>query len=97
MGSVPRHQSGLAGGLLAMTRTLGSSTGIAVLGTVWVARVNARANSEIHFNVTEASASIQVAGLHDVFRVIQVMIGIALVISLLLAINNRGNKEGLQN
>ena len=97
MGSVPRHQSGLAGGLLAMTRTLGSSTGIAVLGTVWVARVNARANSEIHFNVTEASASIQVAGLHDVFRVIQVMIGIALVVSLLLAINNWGNKEGPQN
>jgi EmrB/QacA subfamily drug resistance transporter len=96
MGSLPLHQSGLAGSFLAMTRTLGSSTGIAVLGTIWVARVNARANGGQAADVTEASASLQVAGLHDVLLVIQVIIGLALIVSILASISHWRGRGGLQ-
>jgi hypothetical protein len=36
MGSAPRAQSGVAGGILNMTRGLGTSLGIAVTGVVFV-------------------------------------------------------------
>jgi MFS family permease len=39
MGSVAREHSGVAGGLLTLTRLLGQVTGIAVLGSFWAARV----------------------------------------------------------
>ena len=95
MGSVPREQSGVTGGLLSMTRTLGSSTGIAVLGTVWVARVHARTDSNVNTIITEASTSIQVAALHDVLLVIQIMIVIALILSFFLVINYSRNEAEL--
>ena len=79
MGSVPRERSGVAGGLLAMTRTLGSSAGIAVLGALWVARVNARAGAVVG---TDATPAIQVAGLQDLFLAVQIMIGLAFLVAL---------------
>jgi len=39
MGSAPRARLGVASGLLAITRTLGQTTGIAVLGALWASRV----------------------------------------------------------
>ena len=81
MGSVPRERSGIAGGLLALTRALGQTAGIALLGTLWVARVNTRAGVP-GADATGADAAIQVAGLHDMFLVIQVMLGLAIALAL---------------
>jgi hypothetical protein len=85
MGSAPRHRSGVAGGLLALTRALGQTAGIAVLGSVWAGRVSARAfptggaGAEVS-DATAASARLQVAGLHDMLLVIQIGTFLALVL-----------------
>jgi EmrB/QacA subfamily drug resistance transporter len=70
MGSVPREYSGLAGGLLTITRLLGQISGVAVLGSIWAARVSA-ANGGVlpGGDATRAPDAAQVAGLHDTFLV----------------------------
>jgi len=65
MGSVPRERLGVASGLLAITRTLGQTTGIAVLGALWSGRVFAYAGQVYAGGATSAPAAFQVAGLQD--------------------------------
>ena len=68
MGSVPPEYTGAAGGLLHLTRLLGQVVGIAVLGSIWAARVAAEAGGTLpEGGATAASAEAQVAGLHSVF------------------------------
>lgn len=82
MGSAPPGRSGVAGGLLGLTRSFGSTAGIAVLGSVWVARVAARAGQPAGTDGTMAPALAQVGGLHDMMRVVQALILAALVLAL---------------
>ena len=82
MGSVPRSRLGIASGLLSVTRTLGQSTGIAVLGAIWASRVLARAGQDLAGGATAADASAQVAGLNDTFAVTVVLISFALLLAI---------------
>ena len=78
MGSVPREQAGVAGGLLVMTRTFGQTVGIAVLGSLWAARVLARASLPATSNPSDASGIIQVEAMRDMLIVNQTLIVLAL-------------------
>jgi MFS family permease len=85
MGSAPRQRSGVAGGLLALTRALGQTAGIAVLGGIWAGSVAARATAageaaSVASGATAAPARLQVAGLHDMLLIIQVGILFALLL-----------------
>jgi EmrB/QacA subfamily drug resistance transporter len=83
MGSAPRHRSGVAGGLLALTRALGQTAGIAVLGSIWAGRVAARAADEAGgaaMDSTAAPPMLQVAGLHDMLLIVQVGVALALAL-----------------
>jgi EmrB/QacA subfamily drug resistance transporter len=80
MGSVPRERSGVAGGLLSFTRSLGQTAGIAVLGTLWAARVAARTDGPVAADATRAPAAAQIAGLHDMMLVVQLTIALALAL-----------------
>lgn len=82
MGAAPRGRSGVAGGLLGLTRSFGQTAGIAVLGSVWVARVTARAGQPVGSDGTLAPVAAQVGGLHDMMHVVQVLIGMALLLAL---------------
>ncbi|HEX7004833.1 MAG TPA: MFS transporter [Trueperaceae bacterium] len=92
MGSAPKGQSGVAGGLLALTRALGQTAGIALLGSIWAGRVAARAAPQERGGgmplaaddvaATSAPPELQVAGLHDMLLVIQVGIAVALLLCL---------------
>ncbi len=82
MGAVPRSKLGIASGLLAITRTLGQTTGIAVLGAFWAARVMAYAGEVVTGGATAASIEAQVAGLQDTFTVIAAFVGLAFLLSL---------------
>jgi MFS family permease len=82
MGAVPRSRLGIASGLLSVTRTLGQSTGIAVLGAIWAGRVLARAGQDLSGGATAAGAVAQVAGLNDTFAVTVVLISLALVLAI---------------
>jgi nitrate/nitrite transporter NarK len=81
MGAVPRERLGVASGLLSITRSLGQTTGIAVLGAVWAGRVAARAGSALAGGATAAPAAAQVAGLNDTFRVVVTLLSLALLLA----------------
>jgi EmrB/QacA subfamily drug resistance transporter len=81
MGAVPREYSGVAGGLLTLTRLLGQIWGIAVLGSVWAARVAGHAGGAVAGgDPSSAPPAAQVAGIHDTFVVVAGIMLLALAI-----------------
>jgi hypothetical protein len=93
MGSVPREKLGITSGLLAITRNLGQTTGIALLGAVWAGRVASRAGFQPEGGATSAPINAQIAGLQDTFLVIVAMISMAFMLSLWGLILERKKKE----
>lgn len=82
MGAAPRERYGVASGLLAVTRTLGQTVGIAILGAFWAARVFAFEGAILDAGATAASPAAQVAGLQNTFLINSALIAIALLIAL---------------
>ena len=82
MGAVPRERLGVASGLLSITRTLGQTMGIAVLGALWASRVFFHSGAAVATGATAAPAADQVAGLHDTFLVVMGLLAVALSLSL---------------
>lgn len=81
MGSVPPEYTGVAGGLLHLTRLLGQIVGIAVLGSIWAARV-AAANGGVlpDGGASAADPLAQVAGLHTIFGIAAAIMVLATLI-----------------
>jgi MFS family permease len=82
MGAAPRESLGIASGILVITRTLGQTTGIAVLGALWAARVIFHNGALLPEGATTASAAIQTVGLQDTFLVVTALSILALILSL---------------
>lgn len=83
MGAVPKTYLGIASGLLAITRTLGQTVGIATLGALWASRVTYHAGgSAVAGGTTAASVAAQVAGLQDTFSVAIVVVLLALALNM---------------
>lgn len=80
MGSVPARSSGVAGGILTLTRLLGQISGAAILGSIWAARVLARAGEAAGGDATQATADAQAAGLRDVAWIMIALVGVAIVV-----------------
>jgi EmrB/QacA subfamily drug resistance transporter len=81
MGAVPRERLGIASGLLSMTRTLGQTVGIAVMGAIWAGRVVTRLEGDLSGGAITAPAEVQVAAMHDTFLVIAVLMALALAVA----------------
>lgn len=71
MGTAPRHQLGVVSGFMAITRTLGQTVGVAVLGAVWAGRTAYHMAVGGHHGVDEGTRMIhaQMMALHDTFWV----------------------------
>jgi EmrB/QacA subfamily drug resistance transporter len=82
MGSAPRERLGIASGLLSITRTLGQTTGIAVLGALWASRVAYLLGNVPQEGTTTAPATVQVAALRNTFSVVLILIGLALLLGI---------------
>jgi len=82
MGSVPRERLGIASGFMALTRTLGQTTGNALLGALWAMSVLGYAGASLPQGATAAPPATQVAGIHDTFLVAMslALIGLALTV-----------------
>jgi EmrB/QacA subfamily drug resistance transporter len=89
MGAVPRERLGIASGLLAITRTLGQSVGIAALGALWASRVFGQAGQVLPGGATTAPAAAQVAGLNDTFRLVLFLVGGALLLAVWALVRER--------
>jgi EmrB/QacA subfamily drug resistance transporter len=81
MGAVPRSQSGVASGLLSITRTLGQTTGTAALAALWASRVAARAGGIPPAGATNAPAAAQVGALVDTFSTVVILVAVALLLA----------------
>ena len=82
MGSAPARRLGIVSGMLAFTRTVGQTTGIAMLGALWAGRVIFYAGESLSGGATEASSTAQANALQDTFLIITIVIGLALLLAL---------------
>jgi EmrB/QacA subfamily drug resistance transporter len=90
MGSVARANLGVAGSLLAVMRTLGQTTGVALAGAIWAIRVTAAAGQQYE-PITAAPPFALVAGMHDAMLVAAFLAALAIVPTLV-----RGQHSGEQ-
>lgn len=89
MGSASRWNLGIVSGMLAATRTMGQTTGVALLGAIWATRVFAHAGEIISGGASAASAQAQVSALHDTFVIMTVIIILALVMAIWALVQER--------
>jgi len=82
MGAAPRTRLGIASGMLAVTRTLGQTTGIAVLGALWAGQVFSHAGEVLAAGATAAPIPAQVLALRDTFVIVSALIFAALLLSI---------------
>ena len=80
MGAAPRERLGVVSGILAITRSLGQTTGIALLGSIWAGLVLSMNNNQITDGITTALPQTQVAALSGTFTVVVILITIGLVV-----------------
>ena len=80
MGMAPRHQLGIVSSMMAQSRTLGQTVGVAVIGAVWAGRTVFYAGTGA--GATLAPAEAQIAGLHDAFYTAAALALMALLLSI---------------
>ena len=80
MNAAPRTRLGIASGMLSMSRTLGQSTGIALLSTYFAIRLSAYAGTAVDINSAQPANIVGAMG--DQFYVITLLIAIGLVVIL---------------
>jgi EmrB/QacA subfamily drug resistance transporter len=82
MGAARRERLGVVSGLLSVTRTLGQTSGIAVLGALWASRVSHYVGGSTGGDATTAPAAAQVAGLQDTFLSVAILMALGLGLSI---------------
>lgn len=80
MGSVPRERLGVASGLLSLTRTLGQTTGVALIGASWAALVHLRDTTRAA-DAMDAPIAAQLDALQWVARGVAALLCVALAIA----------------
>ncbi len=82
MGAVPRERLGVASGLLALSRTLGQTTGFALMGAIFTTQVLASANLPDTARVTAAPPQALVDGLTGTFSVASCIVAAAVALAM---------------
>jgi MFS family permease len=89
MGTAPQNRLGIVSGMLAVTRTLGQTTGIAILGAIWSSRVISYAGGQVSGGATQAAPVYQVAGLQDTFQFVIIVVIFALGLGIWALVRSR--------
>lgn len=74
LGSVPPERLGIASGLLSLTRTLGQTTGVPLLGAIFAGIVLAQSSTAV---LTDAPAEALVMGVQNTFKFAAAVLAIA--------------------
>jgi MFS family permease len=82
MGAAPKKYLGIASGLLSISRTLGQTTGIAIIGTLWATRVSFYAGAKFEAGPTRTNITAQIHGLTDALSAIVILVGLALFLNI---------------
>lgn len=81
MGSAPKERLGIVSGMLAVNRTLGQTTGIALLGAIWTWHVIDVYGRALPEGATSAPPFAQVAGLQSTIWIVVGLLLIAVLLS----------------
>ncbi len=81
MGSAPKEQLGVVSGMLALSRTLGGTTGLPIMGAIFATRVAYLAGGKLAGGVTTAPGAALVGGIQTTFHIGTGLIGVALLLS----------------
>jgi EmrB/QacA subfamily drug resistance transporter len=81
MGAASRKRLGIASGFIAMTRTLGQITGVAVIGTIFAAQAAAYAGLAVSAELDTVPPVALVQGMQDAVIIIGVLMFVATAIS----------------
>jgi EmrB/QacA subfamily drug resistance transporter len=74
MGAVPKERLGVASGLLALSRTLGQSTGLPLMGALFITLVYSNGNLLPGEDLSHAPAEALVAGITGTYRIAALII-----------------------
>ncbi|MFK5953672.1 MAG: MFS transporter [Desulfobacterium sp.] len=88
MGSAPLQQLGIVSGMMAQSRTLGQTVGIAVIGAIWAGRTIFYAGNVSGADATQASIAAQIGGLHDAFLTAAGFLTIALIFNIWICVKD---------
>ncbi|MBN1370530.1 MAG: MFS transporter [Anaerolineaceae bacterium] len=83
MGSAPRERLGVASGLIGLSRTLGNSSGLPLMGSIYGAFVLAAGNLPVGTDVNTAPAQAVVVGIQGAYIVAAVGIFITTLLAVL--------------
>ena len=80
MGSAPANRLGVAGGILNMTRSLGTSLGVAATGAVLAVRLSARLGAQVQ-STLDAPVTALVPAFHETLLFLAGLAIVAAVVS----------------
>ena len=83
MGSVPFNRLGIASGLMALSRNLGQTTGMPVMGTVFMSIAFASSNALMDSDVMNASAQALINGICGAYNLAAFILLLAIIIDLI--------------
>lgn len=93
MGAVSRGRLGVTSGLLSISRTLGQTSGIALIGALWAGRVIFHHGRVLPGGATTAPVSAQIAGLQDTFFAVAILTIIALALGIWGLVQERRSRQ----
>ncbi len=97
MGAAPRERMGIASGLLALSRALGQTTGLPLMGALFTSAVLASAGLPTGASVTQAGQAALVAGIQHTFQTAALFIFTSSLIAVAaLWLDNHRKKNALQ-
>lgn len=96
MGGVPATRLGMASSLLSVIRTLGRSSGVAILGALWAQRVLYHSGTGYTGDATVAPIDAQISGLQEAFLAVAGVALIALGLNIWDAIQHRAAQQSPQ-
>ena len=81
LGAVPKEHLGVVSGMISVSRTLGQTVGISVLGAIWAGRTFYHAGFHHPEGVTKAPVASQIAALQETFLITVILILFCLILS----------------
>ena len=97
MGAAPPDKLGVVSGMLALNRTLGQTTGIAIIGAIWAGLTIYYARPAEIASATDALPAAQVAALQNSFMVISGLILVALGLAIWALIKGKRSRSRSPN
>jgi EmrB/QacA subfamily drug resistance transporter len=98
MGLAPKNRLGVASGILALTRTLGQTSGIALTSALWVGNIVKNLGWMPANGATSAPLAVQVSGLQYVLHISAAIIFFGMVLSVISWMTNKRTfKRNIEN